>query len=355
MLSRIRTLQKLLSPAGALLVESEVNRFYLTGFRASAGFLLLSRERAVFYIDFRYIEAAQAAVGHVPVVRSERPMEELRAFLAAEGLTTLFVEVGHVSLARAAALRAALDGVTLSEDDAFSQQLLTMRRIKTPQELDRMRRAQAMTDATFAEILPRIALGRTERELMLDMEFTMRRMGSEGVSFNFIVVSGANSALPHGVPSDKPLAAGDFVPMDFGAVVNGYRSDMTRTVALGPVDGEQRRLYDTVLAAQTAALAQIRPGAVCSAVDKVARDLIDAAGYAGCFGHGLGHAVGLEVHESPSFSPRCDTPLEPGMVMTVEPGIYRAGQYGVRVEDMVVVTADGYENLTKSPKELIFI
>ncbi len=355
MIHRVRALQALLPPRGALLIESEANRFYLTGFQSSAGFVLLSRERAVFYIDFRYIEAASKAVAHMPVVRSERPLEEMRAFLADEGLTALFVEVGHTTLARAAALRTALEGVSLSSEDTFSQQLLRMRRNKTPRELESICRAQKMTDDTFAAILPRIAARRTERELALDMEFTLRRMGSEGVSFDFIVVSGKNSALPHGVPCDKPLEKGDFITMDFGAVVDGYRSDMTRTVALGCVDEAQQRVYDTVLAAQTAALAEIRAGVMCYAVDKVARECIDAAGYVGCFGHGLGHSIGIEVHESPSFSPRCETVLEPGMVMTVEPGIYLAGQYGVRIEDMVLVTANGYENLTHSPKELIII
>ncbi len=355
MQQRLLTLQNRLPAGAALLIESAANRLYLTGFASSAGFVLLSHERAMFFIDFRYAEAAQAAVNHLPVVRSEKPMEEMRAFLAAEGLTTLYIEAEQTSLRRAAALREALDGVTVSEEAAFDTALATMRQIKSPREMECIRRAQTMTDDVFAAILPRLAIGRTEREVALDMEFMLRRMGSEGVAFDFIVVSGSNSALPHGVPSDKPLAAGDFVAMDFGAVVGGYRSDMTRTVAIGRVDEMQRRLYDTVLEAQRLSLSAIRSGVVCNAVDAIAREYIDAAGYAGCFGHGLGHSVGLDIHESPSFSPRCETVLQPGMVMTVEPGIYRTGQYGVRIEDMVVVTADGCENLTYSPKELIIV
>ncbi len=354
MLYRIHTLQEALPPKAALLVESSANRFYLTGFASSAGFVLISRERAVFYVDFRYTEAAAAAVGHIPVCRSERPMEEIRAFLAAAGAHTLFIETQATSLARAADLRAALGGVTVSPEDVFDKKLTSLRQIKSAAELTAIRQAQQLTDDTFAAILPRITPGRTERELMLDLEFTMRRMGSEGVAFDFIVVSGKNSALPHGVPTDKPLEQGDFITMDFGAVVNGYRADMTRTVALGGVSDEQRRVYDAVLAAQAAALAAIRPGVICREVDSVARRMIDAH-YAGCFGHGLGHSVGIDVHESPSFSTRCETLLAPGMVMTVEPGIYLAGQYGVRIEDMVVITADGCENLTHSPKELLII
>ncbi len=352
---RLAALQRQLPPQAALLIESAANRFYLTGFVSSAGFVLVSRERAVFYIDFRYAEAAAAAVGHLPVVQSMQPMQEIRSFLAAEGLTTLYIETEHTALRRVAALREALDGIVVLDEDVFDTALTTMRQIKTPPELACIRRAQTMTDDTFAAILPRLAVGRTEREVALDMEFIMRRMGSEGVAFDFIVVSGCNSALPHGVPGDRRLAAGDFVTMDFGAVVNGYRSDMTRTVAIGRVDEAQRRLYDTVLEAQQAALAAIRAGVACDTVDRIARDHIDAAGYAGCFGHGLGHGVGIDIHEAPSFSPRCKTMLQPGMVMTVEPGIYCAGQYGVRIEDMVVVTADGCENLTHSPKELIIV
>ncbi len=352
---RLLTLQNRLPPRAALLVESAANRFYLTGFSSSAGFVLVSRERAVFYIDFRYAEAAQATVKHLPVIRSEQPMQEIAAFLADEGLDALYIETEQTSLSRMVALRASLDGVTVATEDTFDTALAAMRRIKSPQELACIRRAQALTDHAFATILPQIAVGRTEREIALDMEFFMRRNGSEGVAFDFIVVSGGNSALPHGVPSDKPLAVGDFVTMDFGAVVDGYRSDMTRTVAVGFADEAQRRLYETVLEAQRRSLAAIRAGVACNDVDSIARRYIDEAGYGGCFGHGLGHGVGIDIHESPAFSPRCNTVLEPGMVMTVEPGIYRAGQYGVRIEDMVVVTADGCDNLTHSPKELLIV
>ena len=212
-----------------------------------------------------------------------------------------------------------------------------------------------MTDDTFAYIAERIAAGRTERDVMLDMEMYMRRLGSEGVAFNFVVVSGKNSSLPHGVPTDKVIERGDFVTMDFGAVVNGYRSDMTRTVAVGTISDEQRRVYDTVLEAQTAALAAIRAGVVCKDVDKVARDLIARAGYGDCFGHALGHSVGIAVHEAPILSTRCDTVLKAGTMMTVEPGIYLEGKFGVRIEDMVLITEDGYENFTKSPKNLLIL
>jgi Xaa-Pro aminopeptidase len=190
---------------------------------------------------------------------------------------------------------------------------------------------------------------------MLDMEFFMRKQGSEGVSFDFIVVSGKNSSLPHGVPTNKLIENGDFITMDFGAVVNGYRSDMTRTVAVGSVNDEQKRVYDTVLMAQKEALKAIAPEKVCKDIDAVARNIINNAGYEGCFGHGLGHSVGIEIHENPAFNTRCETVLQSGMIMTVEPGIYIENKFGVRIEDMVCVTEDGCVNLTKSTKDLIVL
>lgn len=355
MLSRIHAIRAILPPHAALLVKSEVNRFYLTGFRSSDGFVLISRERAEFFTDSRYIEAARATVRHLAVSLSTDAMAHIRKWLAAEGITTLYIEAGATTVKSLAALKQALGEVTVSEEDTFDRLIADLRCVKTPAELNAMRQAQKMTDDTFAYIAERIAAGRTEREIMLDMEYHMRRLGSEGVAFDFIVVSGKNSSLPHGVPTDKVVEKGDFVTMDFGAVVDGYRSDMTRTVAVGAVSDEGRRVYNTVLAAQTAALAAIRAGAVCKDIDRVARDLIDNAGYKGCFGHGLGHSVGLDIHEMPALSPRCDTVLKSGTVMTVEPGIYLEGKFGVRIEDMVIVTEDGYENLTKSPKELLIL
>ena len=212
-----------------------------------------------------------------------------------------------------------------------------------------------MTDETFSYILGNISAGRTEREVMLDMEFFMRRLGSEGVSFDFIVVSGKNSSMPHGVPTDKKIETGDFITMDFGAVCGGYRSDMTRTVAVGKVSDKQKEVYDTVLKAQQAAIDFIKPGVVCKEVDRVARDIISEAGYGDCFGHGLGHSVGIEIHEPPACNTVCETVMEKGIIMTVEPGIYIENDFGVRIEDMVVVTDNGCEDLTKSKKELILV
>ena len=243
----------------------------------------------------------------------------------------------------------------MSDSDRFDKALRDMRSVKNEDEINAIKAAQKMTDDTFTYIIERISAGRTERDVMLDMEFYMRRMGSEGVSFDFIVVSGKNSSLPHGVPTDKKIENGDFLTMDFGAIVNGYHSDMTRTVAVGNISEEQRRVYDTVLKAQLAAIDAVKPGVVCRDIDKIARDIIYGAGYEGCFGHGLGHSVGVEIHEKPLFNTRCDTVLKEGTVMTVEPGIYLENKFGVRIEDMVVAVKDGCKILTNSRKDLIIL
>lgn len=352
---RIEAIQQQLAANEAFLVLSDVNRLYFTGFPSSAGGVLIAREEAVLLIDFRYVEKAKATVTGCMVQLSQRFDNEVLELCRRHGVNSLYVEAESTSLSRYATLQAALEGVEVQRNDRFDRITQDMRAIKTEEELTCIRKAQEMTDATFTYILDRIQPGRTEREIMLDMEFYMRRLGSEGVSFDFIVVSGKNSSMPHGVPTDKVVERGDFVTMDFGAVYRGYHSDMTRTVAVGEVSEEQRQVYDTVLRAQLAAEQVVKAGMVCRDVDKVARDIIYGAGYEGCFGHGLGHSLGVEIHESPAFSPRCDTVLRPGMVMTVEPGIYLENQFGVRIEDMVYVTDEGSLNLTASEKKLLII
>lgn len=352
---RVKSLQSRLEKGQAALIVSEANRFYLTGFHSSDGFVFVTADSADFFVDFRYCEMAKSAVSSCSVTLSQKPLDELRELINKHSVKRMFVETATVSIAEFERYKAALDGVEIPSDSFLDNILCELRSQKSRSEIEYIREAQRMTDETFAYILGSIAAGRTEREIMLDMEFYMRRMGSEGVSFDFIVVSGKKSSLPHGVPSDKIIERGDFITMDFGAVVNGYRSDMTRTVAVGEVSGEQKRVYDTVLAAQNAAFSKIAPGVVCSEVDKAARDLIDSAGYNGCFGHALGHSVGIEIHENPTFSPRCKTELKEGMVITVEPGIYLENRFGVRIEDMICVTESGFENLTKSEKNLIIL
>ena len=350
---RVQRIQSELTAGQALLITADCNRFYFTGFASSAGSVFICPQEAVFLIDFRYYEKAKATVDSCRVELS--PPAKVGELCAQYGIKELFVEANSTAVSRLAALRRDLPDLTVSDSDRFDGIIAEMRSIKTAAELAYIREAQRMTDETFSYILNHIRPGRSEKDVMLDMEFYMRRLGSEGVSFDFIVVSGKNSSLPHGVPTDKLLERGDFLTMDFGAVVGGYRSDMTRTVAVGEASDEMRLVYDTVLKAQLEAEKVIRAGAVCSDVDKVARDLIYGAGYEGCFGHGLGHSVGVEIHEDPAFSPRCNTVLRPGMIMTVEPGIYLENQFGVRIEDMVYVTEEGSLNLTASEKKLLIV
>ena len=351
----IEEIRASLSEGEAALITSGANRFYLTGFSSSAGEILVTRQKAYFIVDFRYIEAARATVRSAEVILMQSLAGQRQDLLAAAGVKTLYIETETANVRALAGYRAAHPAVTVSEDGRIDALLHDLRSVKRSEEIAHIRAAQEMTDATFSYILERIAVRRTEREIALDMEFYMRRLGSEGVAFDTIVVSGKNSSMPHGVPTDKPIARGDFITMDFGAVSGGYCADMTRTVAVGEVSDLQRDVYETVLTAQEKALAAIRPGMRGVDVDRIAREHIAAAGYDGFFGHGLGHSLGIEVHESPACNTRDTTVLREGTVMTVEPGIYLDGRFGVRIEDMVLLTENGAENLTHSKKELMIL
>lgn len=353
--NRILNLQEILKDNEAFLVTSGSNRFYLTGFNSSAGSVLITKTRAVFFIDFRYFEKAKSTVSSCEVVLYDKGDKGIYEFCKSEKIKCIFVENSFVSLTQHKRLSDLFGGIEISKDNLLDLSINKMRAVKSADELLCIKQAQALTDSTFDYILPRITAGRTEREVMLDMEFFMRGLGAEGVSFDFIVVSGKNSSLPHGVPTDKPIEKGDFVTMDFGGIVGGYCSDMTRTVAIGSVSDEQKLVYDTTLKAQLAALDAIKAGETCGDMDKIARDIIYGAGFKGCFGHALGHSVGIDVHESPSLSPNNNDVLQVGNVVTVEPGIYLENKFGVRIEDMVYVTEDGSINLTKSDKNLIVL
>ena len=235
-------------------------------------------------------------------------------------------------------------------DDAIRKQRI----VKSDEEVKRICDAQAITDATFEHILPYIKEGVTEREIALEIEFFMRKAGADGNAFNPIVVTGANGSQCHGIPGNTQIKKGDLITMDTGAMLAGYHSDMTRTVALGYVNDEQRAIYNTVLKAQLAVIDGAHPGMRCCDVDKIARDIIETP-YPNTFGHGLGHGVGFEIHEWPRFNKTDETICEPGMVITDEPGIYIPGKCGVRIEDMLLITDDGCRSLTHSPKELIIL
>ena len=352
---RIGRLQELLEDDAAFYIENPVNRYYLTGFSSSAGIVLVTKKQSYFLVDFRYYEKAKREVVSCKTLEFKGFAKTTLPLLESVGVKKLYPETDYLSMEAFSFLKKSAVGICVSQSKRLGGKLAEMRMIKTGEEVEKIRHAQRLTDQTFRYILQRLAVGRTEIDVMLDMEFYMRKLGSEGVAFDFIVVSGKNSSLPHGVPSDKTIEKGDFVTMDFGAVVDGYRSDMTRTVVMGTPSEEQAKVYETVLQAKNLAMQAIAPGMVCKEIDGIARSYINASGYEGCFGHGLGHGVGLDIHELPNFNLRCETRLQPGMILTVEPGIYLENQFGVRIEDMVEITQNGYNNLTNSDDRLMVI
>lgn len=352
---RINHLRKHLKKNCAALILSEVNRLYFSGFRSSAGAIVVTENRAVFLTDFRYFEKAKREIKDLEVILSKKLYSDIKEVLKKEGVKTLFLETDYVNLNQYTSLTSIFEDITISKENLLTAAIKEMRSVKTKDEINNIITAQKITDKAFLHILNFIDTNKTEKEIAVELEFFMRKEGSEAASFDFIVVSGKNSSLPHGTPTDKKIEYGDFITMDFGGVINGYRSDMTRTVALGKATEKQELVYNTVLKAQETALEKIKPDAICKDIDKSARDVINNAGFEGCFGHGLGHSVGLEIHELPSFNTVDNTTLQSGMVLTVEPGIYLENEFGVRIEDMVAITDKDYVNLTSSPKELIIL
>ena len=343
--------------ADAALITSDVNRRYFTGLGSSAGTLLAFRDAAYFIIDFRYIEVAKATVTGARVMLQEKLTEQLDTLLKKHGAQTVAIETDYLTVGMLEQYRQKLSGYEFLTESTLNDAILSMRYVKEPQEVACIQKAQAITDAAFLEILDFIKPGKTEKEIAAYLEYCMRRRGADGLAFETIAAGGPNSAKPHAVPGDRPLQTGDFFTLDYGASWGGYCSDMTRTVAVGEPTEEMRRVYQTVLDAQCLGIRTAQVGVSCRAVDEAARELIYKAGYEGCFGHSLGHSVGLEIHEMPGFSPSIDpqTLCREGMVITVEPGVYLEGRFGVRIEDMVWFAPDGTKDLTNSPKELIIL
>ncbi len=356
MKDRLEALAALLPPqAQAALIVSEENRRYFTGFPSSAGVLLVARGGSVFLTDSRYIEAARGAVTGCEVEELTSLAGQLPALMKAYGVKRLLLEAGRVTLSQAERYRRMLPGVELDTGDTLDECVDALRMVKDKEEKGCIVRAQRIAEQAFERILSFIRPGVTEREVALALEYDMLSHGAQALSFETIAVAGVHSSMPHGVPSDTKISRGDFITMDYGAVVDGYHSDMTRTVAVGEVSEEQRQVYDTVLRAQKAALAALRPGVACAQADRAAREVIEAEGYGSCYRHGTGHGVGIEIHEQPVLSPSSAQVLAPGHIVTVEPGIYLPGRFGVRIEDMAFLTREGYENLTCAPKELIVL
>lgn len=339
--------------AEALIITDPFNIRYLSGFSGGEGALFLTEGERILITDSRYTESAEKESSFTVIEenRSHNRMEIFRECLEKSGAASVGYEDQSLRCSEFHRMREALPEMMswIPLEDRVDR----TRRIKTEEEIRLIARAEAIGDAAFTEILKILRPGMTELEAAAELEYQMRKAGAGGFSFDTIMASGRNSSMPHAVPSEKILEEGDFITMDFGCTWQGYCSDMTRTVVLGAADKKQREIYQTVLDAQEAALSVIRAGLTGAEVDRAARELITEAGYGECFGHGLGHSVGLFIHEEPRLSPSGLDILEPGMLETVEPGIYVPGFGGVRIEDLVVVTEEGCRNLTSSPKYLI--
>jgi len=339
--------------AEALYVAQPHNRFYLTGFSGSSGYVLLTQRRAILFTDFRYVEQAEKQAPGYEIVRHGTPyLDTIRDTVGELGLRSIAFEADHLTVAEHAKLVAAVPGVDWIASTGVVEGLRTH---KDAAEIRRIEQAVACSDEAFARLVQegRIRAGATETEVAAHLEHHMRLLGADKPAFDTIVASGPRSSLPHGRASERVIQEGDFVTLDFGAVVGGYCSDITRTVMVGRASSQQRELYQLVLSAQLQGVAAVRPGATGREVDAVSRDIITAAGHGERFGHGLGHGIGLAVHEAPRLSPVSESVLEPGMVFSVEPGVYVPGWGGVRIEDLVVVTGEGCRVLTKTAKELI--
>ena len=340
----------------AFLSVSWPNIFYLSGFTGSSGFICVTEKAAHLYTDFRYLQqaAAEAPGFEIVKVSSKEDFSLLAAFISKSGIKNIVIEDEIFTVRNYNRLQDAVQGkgVELVLRTGF---LEDVRALKDEAEIEKITAAAHIADQAFLQILPLLKAGMRETEVALELEYRLRKGGSLRNPFEIIVASGPRSALPHGLASGRVINEGELIVMDFGAVFEGYCSDITRTFLLGAPDDKQKTVYDMVLEAQRLALESIEIGQSTVYLDGVARKHFDKLGYASYFGHGLGHGVGLEVHEFPTLSPLKDTPLSAGMVFTIEPGLYIEGWGGVRIEDLVVLREDGPQILTASPKELDYM
>ena len=337
-----------------LLLTSRYSRFYGTGHDIAEGVAIVTKAGCRYFTDSRYIESAQNGIQDFEVLETNRanPYNDLlNRAIADFGVTNLGYEEGYLSVAEYLDYEKNLH----AKLTPMHGKIAGFRAVKEPWELDIMRKAQEITDNAFAQVLPRIKAGMTEKEVQAELIYCLLTCGADNLAFDPIVVSGPKTSMPHGVPGDRVLQEGDFITMDFGALYGSYCADMTRTVALGYATEEMKKVYETVLTAQQAAIDATKAGMLGKQIDAIARDIIEQAGYGEYFGHGYGHSLGLEVHENPNCNPKGDVPMEANMVCSAEPGIYLPGKFGVRIEDVVIFTPDGCEDITKSPKNLIIL
>ena len=357
-MNNIRRIQEALirQDLDAILLTDEKNQRYAAGFPFTDGLVLVGREKAWLLTDSRYIEAAEKAAGGCCAVqmfdREHSLSDLLRGALRECGAEKVAAEDRKMSHAQWSATEKMIGLTLLGAGDLMGE----LRASKNEEEIACMIRAQRISEKALEEVLPVIRPGMTEKEVMAELVYRMLQNGSEGNSFDPIVVTGANTSMPHGVPGDTPIRDGDFVTMDFGSLSGGYCSDMTRTVAVGHATEEMRTIYGIVLEAQLAGIAAARSGVPGKVIDRAARDVIEKAGYGEYFGHGFGHSLGLDIHEPPNAGPRGEAPMAENDVCSAEPGIYLPGKFGVRIEDVMIIRSGGAEVITKAPKtELIVL
>ena len=337
-----------------VLLVTEINHVrYLSGFTGSNGIVILAPPRSYFLTDFRYTVQAHKEVKNCQIIIASRQLitelPQSPAFSHSKGVR-VGVEADFVSLSLLEKLKELLPSAKFI---STTQLIESLSIVKDNDEISRVKKAVKIADRAFSEILDQLKPGIKEKDVALEIEYKMKSLGAENPSFDTIVASGQRSSMPHGRASDKRLRKGDFVTLDFGCLYRGYASDITRTVVLGKATEKQKKVYNTVLSAQKAACKAVKPGMACSRLDGVARDMIMKAGYGDYFGHGLGHGLGMLVHDRPVLSPQSNDILEPGMIVTIEPGVYIPNWGGVRIEDDVLVTSAGGQILTRSPKELL--
>ena len=336
-----------------LLLTSRYSRHYGAEFDIAEGVAIVTKNGCRYFTDSRYIESAENGIKgfEVLIVDGVGYMKRINDAIADFGVTALGYEENYLTVAEFMGYEKNLNAKLVP----YNKEINGFRGVKEAWELAIMRKAQDITDKAFAEVLPRIKAGMTELELQAELIYCLYKNGATGLAFDPIVVSGPNTSLPHGVACERVIQEGDFVTMDFGALYQGYCADMTRTVAVGHATEEMEKIYNTVLEAQLAGLAVSKAGVPGKDIDGAARKVITDAGYGPYFGHGYGHSLGLEIHESPSPNGRNADGMPLGAVASAEPGIYLPGKFGVRIEDTCVFLEDGIEILTHSPKNLIIV
>ena len=354
----MKNLEKYLSILDAnvdgLLLTSRHSRYYCAEYEISEGVAIVSKAGCRYFTDSRYIESAQNGIQGFEVLMVDRNngyFKRINDAIADFDIHTLGFEENYLTVGELMSYEKNLNAKLVP----FNKEINGFRGVKEEWELERMRKAQEITDKAFADVLPRIKVGMTELELQAELIYCLYKNGGQGLSFDPIVVSGPNTSLPHGVAGERKIQEGDFVTLDFGVLYQGYCSDMTRTVAVGYATDEMKKVYETVAAAQLAGITATKAGVIGKEIDGAARKVITDAGYGEYFGHGYGHSLGLEIHEAPNPNPGNPNPMPLGAVCSAEPGIYLPGKFGVRIEDVTIVGENGVEIITKSPKNLIIV